>query len=481
MKKTLSLCLALILMLTTFAALAEESKPFSLSALKDYANNFLTGGFGSTSFFSETTGSGESWAYSILNFNAAKKVAFEKYEGEVSFTYGLFGTDNEGYPFLTMEWEGNEKWTVRKADILVDNSIYTVTFSKDKDLSHTTGNREDGYTYFTLVYFGPAGVNFLDDLKKTSGSMTFRIYYKNKAYFEVEYEGFTGSPNQYDKFYEGLYASHYFDENGNVPKGIEATLKNVGKKGSLGKVVLNERTDKLWPIVTPMPTPLENIARETIAEYKAIKVGAKNDLIPEISQRLLELGYMKKAVTGTKYPESMGTAVKAFQKDHGLKQSTTISPECQALLFSEHAMEKATPTPKPTKAPKVTATPYVEDAVPLTQTKTADWGKANGVQWAKPEVKNTSKSRAITSVTFIYYCMDKDDNLIYPQGSTEKFQTATIEKKVGAGRTVLLPKMNLTGYTGVKYLHFAIQSVTFEDGSTAAVPERDYLYGLIKY
>lgn len=88
--------------------------------------------------------------------------------------------------------------------------------------------------------------------------------------------------------------------------------------------------------------------------FAALKRGSKGEDVSALQTRLAELGFYLKAVDGS-YAASTASAMKAFEKQNGLKQDGAASVEDQKALFAENAQPKPSPTPSPT--PRPTATP----------------------------------------------------------------------------------------------------------------------------
>ncbi len=77
----------------------------------------------------------------------------------------------------------------------------------------------------------------------------------------------------------------------------------------------------------------------------------KGEFVLQLQERLTELGYYSGSLSG-KYDSSTAQAMKQFEKANGLDNDGKASREDQALLFSNDAIPKATPTPRPTFEPK---------------------------------------------------------------------------------------------------------------------------------
>lgn len=99
-----------------------------------------------------------------------------------------------------------------------------------------------------------------------------------------------------------------------------------------------------------------NARLRTLGAYPfvALKRGSKGEEVEALQNRLAVLGYYTKAIDGS-YSTTTANAMKAFEKQSGLKQDGAASVDDQIALFADAAASKPTPTPSPT--PRPTATP----------------------------------------------------------------------------------------------------------------------------
>ena len=98
------------------------------------------------------------------------------------------------------------------------------------------------------------------------------------------------------------------------------------------------------PEITPTPGPLAS--------------GAKGDRVTQLQQRLKELGYYSSAVDG-QFGSGTKSAVRAFQKQHGLDDDGIAGEKTLAVLYSDRARSyEPTPTPPP-------ATDLMSRSIPL--------------------------------------------------------------------------------------------------------------------
>ncbi|NLX83029.1 MAG: hypothetical protein GXZ04_04345 [Clostridiales bacterium] len=91
----------------------------------------------------------------------------------------------------------------------------------------------------------------------------------------------------------------------------------------------------------------EKLKEEGYYPYIELKQGDKGDDVTFLQEKLTELNYYNKQITG-RYDPATIAAFKLFEKSHGLKQDGIAAIAEQQLLFSKDAIAKPTPTPKPT-------------------------------------------------------------------------------------------------------------------------------------
>ena len=126
-------------------------------------------------------------------------------------------------------------------------------------------------------------------------------------------------------------------------------------KPPLNKETMRERS-------LPAPTPTPAYARENWPKkYRTLYRGKTGEDVFMVQMRLTELGYYTGTVTGGYYGGTI-EAVKAFQKDHGLKVDGAAGKQTLSVLFSE----KSDPTPEPTPVPTPSPDPLTEIPLPPT-------------------------------------------------------------------------------------------------------------------
>lgn len=101
-------------------------------------------------------------------------------------------------------------------------------------------------------------------------------------------------------------------------------------------------------------------------EYRTLKPGMKGEDVLAMKNRLHELGYIRTAKNNEKYTNEIAAIVKKFQLCNGLERTGILTPQEQALLYSDAALPyfEVTPSPKPTATPEPTPTPQPVLAYP---------------------------------------------------------------------------------------------------------------------
>jgi peptidoglycan hydrolase-like protein with peptidoglycan-binding domain len=101
--------------------------------------------------------------------------------------------------------------------------------------------------------------------------------------------------------------------------------------------------------VTPIPTSTPLTEENVIV----IRRGTRGVQVLNLQKRLTELGYYK-AKMDSDYEAADIAAVKAFQKNNGMKADGIAGYETQKVLYSSHAVPGSAFTPSPTPAPTPT-------------------------------------------------------------------------------------------------------------------------------
>ena len=100
-----------------------------------------------------------------------------------------------------------------------------------------------------------------------------------------------------------------------------------------------------WKPIVPVPY-----------SYIELKNKAIGEEVLALQARLKELGYYSANLTAM-YDKKTTSSMKVFEKANGLKADGNASLDDQTLIFSQDAIPKLTPTPKPTKVPTPTPKP----------------------------------------------------------------------------------------------------------------------------
>ena len=84
--------------------------------------------------------------------------------------------------------------------------------------------------------------------------------------------------------------------------------------------------------------------------FRTLRLEKKGEDVYWLQRKLKELGYYQGTVTGA-YWQGTQDAVKAFQKDNGLKADGVANRATLEKIYEEVLMNN-TPTPEPTPTPK---------------------------------------------------------------------------------------------------------------------------------
>ena len=103
-----------------------------------------------------------------------------------------------------------------------------------------------------------------------------------------------------------------------------------------------------------------------------MKRGNTGAKVTRLQNRLIELGYLKEGGASGTYDDATISAVRVFQKKHGLTANGTADKKTQDILFSNDALSShESPTPKVTATPSPTPTV----AVPEQSLRSGDTGE----------------------------------------------------------------------------------------------------------
>lgn len=130
---------------------------------------------------------------------------------------------------------------------------------------------------------------------------------------------------------------------------------------------------------TPAPTAPPTPAPTFALPGSTVRSGDSGNDVRMVQQRLKDLGYLTGKVDG-KFGSSSVSALKAFQKKHGLEADGTAGRETYTILFSYNALgvnDVATPAPTaaptiPPPQPTATPAPLTEDNVVLIKLGVSD-------------------------------------------------------------------------------------------------------------
>ena len=116
-----------------------------------------------------------------------------------------------------------------------------------------------------------------------------------------------------------LWKRYTFSNAGEPMEYLAVTTYN---NGAVQTILFELKSD-----VVPTPDPA--------AQYTTLSRGDKSDAVLDLQKRLVELGYLSGKADGA-YGEKTQTAVSKAQKDFGMEENGTATPEFQVRLFSEN-------------------------------------------------------------------------------------------------------------------------------------------------
>lgn len=474
MRKWIAALLVMLLLAAPLGTMLAEDAPFDVALLKEYKDiNWKTLLY--TTFWDSDE---DFWAYQVYFDTPSATISENLKLTSLEIAFGIQGWDMaDGIPYIVFAGKSTEEVAFERLEILVGDRVYNIDASKISNFYSGEVEDNGNYSLYASFTLGTETIRLLNDLAEQNGKLTMRAYYSSKEFIELT----PPNTHAYTAFYEGLLYSHYLNDDGNISPSAQRTLAAIEKNRKLPNITSTIRTDKIWPIVTPAPTLLVKLDSSDLAQYEAIHVGEKSDHILDIRMRMYELGYFSKLPTQTEFTKGMVEFVNAFQAQNGLPVENTITPEMQALLFSEHALAIATATPRPTATPKPTAPPYVEPAVALEQSKTSEWARSNGVAWFRVQVKNISETVTVERLGVLYYCVDKEDESIINSLSGDTHTIAWVDTTVKPGRTVMSSKVKAEGYASVAGVWCTLYGYVLSDGTEVILPERDQVLWFLKY
>ncbi|MBR2581847.1 MAG: peptidoglycan-binding protein, partial [Oscillospiraceae bacterium] len=113
----------------------------------------------------------------------------------------------------------------------------------------------------------------------------------------------------------------------NAGEEMEYLQVSTYKNGQVENILFELESD-----VAPTPNPVE--------QYERLTRGDKSDAVRELQERLIELKYLsgKTGKADGNYGSKTQDAVRAAQKDFGMEETGTATPEFQMRLFSDNPL-----------------------------------------------------------------------------------------------------------------------------------------------
>jgi peptidoglycan hydrolase-like protein with peptidoglycan-binding domain len=146
------------------------------------------------------------------------------------------------------------------------------------------------------------------------------------------------------------------------PKTLSAVKSFQKSRGLAVDGVVGPQTRAALYAGTSNPAPSNPPTSSTPPTSSNSKVtttlrrGSKGNQVKILQQKLNELGFNAGTVDGSFGPQTL-SAVRAFQKSHGLAVDGVVGPKTRAVLNSINFQPTPTPTPTPKPTPKPTPTP----------------------------------------------------------------------------------------------------------------------------
>ncbi|MBR2699626.1 MAG: peptidoglycan-binding protein, partial [Clostridia bacterium] len=126
-----------------------------------------------------------------------------------------------------------------------------------------------------------------------------------------------------------LWKRYTFSNAGEPMEYLAVTTYN---NGAVQTILFELKSD-----VVPTPDPAD--------QYTTLSRGTKSDAVLDLQKQLIELGYLSGKADGS-YGEKTQTAVTKAQKDFGMEENGTATPDFQVRLFAETAKPAATESPE---------------------------------------------------------------------------------------------------------------------------------------
>ena len=146
----------------------------------------------------------------------------------------------------------------------------------------------------------------------------------------------------------------------NLGKGVVVTIRNdLPSDPELTQSLKPAPLDKsrMLPKATPEPTPppVYVSSEKPPMPFRTLKKGTQGEDVYWLQMKLKELGYYNGTVTGGYYGGTVN-AVKAYQKDNGLKADGIAGTATQKTIYAD-VLATPTPAPDPFLVPTATPTP----------------------------------------------------------------------------------------------------------------------------
>jgi len=151
---------------------------------------------------------------------------------------------------------------------------------------------------------------------------------------------------------------------------VRAFQKTVGltADGKAGKLTLTKLETYFDASGNLISGPIVTNPPAFAIPTRTLRYGMSGKDVQYTQQRLAELGYFSDTADG-QFDSAMQTAVKAFQRRHGLSVDGVVGAKTVAMLFSDDAISADTEIPQPpTQEPTPTPTPGPADDVVLYRT-----------------------------------------------------------------------------------------------------------------
>ena len=178
-------------------------------------------------------------------------------------------------------------------------------------------------------------------------------------------------------FYTGKISGNYLDATIEAVKGFQShnALQPTGEANIATQAALyganpRGKNDAPLPTVTPAPDIVGFVVDDltevllddmpAVPFVKELKYGITDESVTPLQTRLTELGYYSGPISGN-FLGNTRNAVKAFQKQNGLKVDGVVGVETWNAIFNDVGVVLPGDTPKPTATPEPPAFHIVVD------------------------------------------------------------------------------------------------------------------------